>query len=302
MSEEKIERRLPLARQGHRWQRRQEHLAVAAAGQARIADGDGAEILFAADEAADPLLQRQGRFGQLILTESAPSGRLEMLDPCAHQRVIRRGEGQLLDDHQPQRAPLDIHALPEARRAEQHGAAVLAELSEKLLARRLPLHQQAKALVPRTLLPPERGCGRERTMARKEDERAAPGCLDELHRHLHYRRQELRRRRQRHARREIKETLAWIVERTVDLERCAAIETQPAGEGTEVLAERQCRRGEDPGTGVGLDQGLEACRDVERQEAQREAGWPHCRDLERARSLDLADGGDALETLCQLTR
>src|SRR5487761_701385 len=160
-----------------------------------------------------------------------------MLDPSANERVIWRGERQLLDDDEPQSAALHVDALPEAGRAEQHGAAVLAELPQEPLARSLALHQQAIAGVPRGLPPPKRSRRRERAMAGEEDERTAAGCLDELAPDLHHRRQELRRCRQRHLRREIKETLARIIERTVDLQRGAAVEPQATGERTEVLAQ-----------------------------------------------------------------
>src|SRR6185503_171289 len=92
VAEEKVERRLPLTRHGHRRQRRQENLAVAAARQSRIADCYGAEVLLAANETAHPLLQRQGGLRQLVLPKRAPACRLEVLDPRAHQRIVRRGE------------------------------------------------------------------------------------------------------------------------------------------------------------------------------------------------------------------
>ena len=58
------------------------------------------------------------------------------------QRIVRRGERQLLDDHQPQRLPLHVHAFPETRGAQQHRIAGVAKNAQQLFARRLALHQQ----------------------------------------------------------------------------------------------------------------------------------------------------------------
>ena len=129
---------------GH-WHWRQagaKHPSVGFVDEPRIADHDHAAIRLAADQAADALLERQRRLGQLVLAEGVAAGRFQVLDARARQRVVRRGERQLFDDHQAQRIALDVHALPEARGAEQHGIARLAKTAQQLLARRLALHQQ----------------------------------------------------------------------------------------------------------------------------------------------------------------
>ena len=57
-------------------------------------------------------------------------------------RVVGRREGQFVDDHAGQRLTTHVHALPEARGAEQHGARCRGEAAQQLRPRRLALDQQ----------------------------------------------------------------------------------------------------------------------------------------------------------------
>jgi hypothetical protein len=89
MPREEGQRLLPVPRHGHRGQRPEKHLAVPTPDQPRVADRDRTEILLAADKAPYSLLERESRLGKLIVAERVFSRRFEMLDPRAHQWVIR---------------------------------------------------------------------------------------------------------------------------------------------------------------------------------------------------------------------
>ncbi len=99
-------------------------------------------ILFAPDQATHPLLQRKRRLGQLVVAKRIAARRFEVRDARLHQRVLGRGERQLLDDDESQRFALHVDPLPEARRAEEHRIAQFAKLPQQLLARRAALHEQ----------------------------------------------------------------------------------------------------------------------------------------------------------------
>ena len=107
-----------------------------------------------------------------------------MLDARLGQRIVGRGERQLLDDHQPQRVALDVHALPEAGGAEQHGVARFAETAQQLFARRLALHQQRKVAELGPAVAQQLRRALQRAMAGEQHEGAAGGRLDERHRHV----------------------------------------------------------------------------------------------------------------------
>ena len=97
------------------------------------------------------------------------------------QRVVRRGERQLLDDDQAQRVAFDVHAFPEARGAEQHRVAGLAETAQQLFARRLALHQQRKVADLGPALAQQLRRALQRAMAGEQHERAAGRRLDQRH-------------------------------------------------------------------------------------------------------------------------
>ena len=52
--------------------------------------------------------------------------------PGAHQRVVRPGERDAVDDHQLAGLARDVEALPQAQRAEEAGVGVADELSRQL--------------------------------------------------------------------------------------------------------------------------------------------------------------------------
>ena len=84
-----------LARHAHRRQRGRETPCRSCFPQPRVADHDRAEILFAADQTADALLQGERRLRQLVVAKGTAALRLQMLDARPNQRILRRGEGQL---------------------------------------------------------------------------------------------------------------------------------------------------------------------------------------------------------------
>jgi len=127
---------IPVMSHAHGRQRREEYPAITTASHTRIADHDDPIIVFTADESSGALLQRQRRFRQLVIAERVATACREVLDPRAHQGIVRRGKRELLDDDQAQRFALYINAFPEARRAEQHSVAVGAKLLQQPLTRR----------------------------------------------------------------------------------------------------------------------------------------------------------------------
>src|SRR6202165_6149992 len=124
---------LGILRHGHRGQGSEKYPAIAAPEHARIADDHYAVVVLAANQASRPLLERQCRFRKLVVTKRVAAAGAEMLDARAHQRIVWRGERQLLDDHQAQRLALHVHALPDARRAEPHAVALGAEFLQQAL-------------------------------------------------------------------------------------------------------------------------------------------------------------------------
>src|ERR1700722_957070 len=87
-------------RGGHRRQAGAKHAAVAALADARIADHHHAAILFAANQSPHSLLERQYCLGQLVVAECIGALCGQILDAGTHHRILRRGEWQLVDDHQ----------------------------------------------------------------------------------------------------------------------------------------------------------------------------------------------------------
>ena len=94
------------------------HFSITLPHHSRIADDDGTVIVFAADEAANTLFERECGLGELIVAKRIAASGLQVFDARADQRIVGRSEWQLLDDDQAQCLALDINALPETRGAQ----------------------------------------------------------------------------------------------------------------------------------------------------------------------------------------
>src|SRR5690606_12843218 len=119
----------------------QEHAAVAARAQPRVADDDEPAVVEVADQPADALLQREDGLRNLKLRKRIAARAADRLDARMHERIAGRGERQLVDRDEPERTPAHVDALPEAARAEQHGVAVGAKGVQELAARASTLHE-----------------------------------------------------------------------------------------------------------------------------------------------------------------
>src|SRR5579862_4769794 len=133
---------LVLAGDIHRRQGGDKHSSVPLPHHPWITDHDGTKIVFAADEAPNTLLEREGRLRKLIIPKRIAAGGLQMLDARPDQGIIRRSERQLLDDHQAQGLALHIDTFPETGGAQQDCVAILAKLFQQPLPRRLTLNVQ----------------------------------------------------------------------------------------------------------------------------------------------------------------
>ena len=74
-----------------------------------------------ADQPASTLLERYRRLGDEVVGEGVAPGALELPHACLDERVVRRRERQLVDQHALQRVADHVDALPEALRTDQHG-------------------------------------------------------------------------------------------------------------------------------------------------------------------------------------
>jgi hypothetical protein len=92
---------------------------------------------------------------------------LHALDARRQHRVVRRREGQFVDDDQRQRLAAHIDALPEALAADQDGVAQPAKAFQQFVLAALALHQQRESRARRV---PVVSCSSScvRRMARSE--------------------------------------------------------------------------------------------------------------------------------------
>src|SRR5580698_2908499 len=125
-----------LDRRPIRRQALQKRLTVALAANARVQQHQDASVFKRANEPAEPLLQREHSRWYLIVEEWLASGLFDCLHARLHHRIVRHGEGQPVDDDATERFTLHVHALPEARRPQEHGIGSDAELIEQGLTRR----------------------------------------------------------------------------------------------------------------------------------------------------------------------
>ena len=114
---------------------------------------------------------------------------------------------------------LDVDALPEARRAEQHAVAIGAKFLEQSLARRLALDEQPERLFVLPARAQQRGALRQRPVTGEQHEGAATGATDERLGGVDDRRHITRRRRVGQSLRQQQQALPLVIERAVDAQR-----------------------------------------------------------------------------------
>src|SRR5712691_5053111 len=97
-------------------QRLQEYLSIPLGGEPWIAEHDDSEIVEIADQAAYALFQGQHGLRQLILGKGISSAPADALEPRLEQRIVGRGERQLIDGHDRKRLTFHVDAFPKASR------------------------------------------------------------------------------------------------------------------------------------------------------------------------------------------
>ena len=85
---------------------------------------------------------RQDGQRHLVVVERVAAVGDDRLDARRGDRIARRGERQLVDDHAAQLLADHVHALPERRGRQQHGVRRGAELIQQHAPRRRALHEQ----------------------------------------------------------------------------------------------------------------------------------------------------------------
>src|SRR6266852_3489275 len=119
------------ADESRRWRQHVEkRLAIVASKDPVVEDDHGAAVTGPADEAAESLLQTQGRLGQGELRERVANA----LRTGGVHRIGGNREGEADHDHTAQALPGNVDPLPEARRPEQERALGLLEGLEQLPA------------------------------------------------------------------------------------------------------------------------------------------------------------------------
>ncbi len=104
-----------------------------------VEDGQDAAIGAMADEPPESLQHREDRQRHLVVLEGVAALGVDRLDARGRNRIARRGERQLVDDHAAQLFADDIDPLPERRGRKQHRVRRRSELREQCAARRRAL-------------------------------------------------------------------------------------------------------------------------------------------------------------------
>src|SRR5262249_45997739 len=107
----------------------------------RVEDREHAAIGRAADQSAQPLLQRDDRRRHRIAVETVAAVIVYVTLPRADHRVGRHGERKLINDHPRQGLAAHVNSLPETRSGEQDGVRRRAEFVEDARTRAFALHQ-----------------------------------------------------------------------------------------------------------------------------------------------------------------
>src|SRR5690606_23430002 len=116
--------------------------------EARIAQDEHAAVMDIADESTSTLLERDDGIRNLPLDERVETCIAQGGETRIEYRIIRRGEGQFVDDHDTERLAGNIDAFPEACGTEQHAVAGFTKTAEQLVTGRRALHEQGKGQSP----------------------------------------------------------------------------------------------------------------------------------------------------------
>src|SRR5439155_1487597 len=157
----------------------EDHRAVTLRNHAAVQQHDRPHVRAAADQAAESLLELQGRIGDEVVREAVQTARLQLLQPRRRERLRRYLEGQLRENQHPQRAPWYVDALPERVRSKQNPRACLPEASQQVVALPFALHEQGPPAADRAAHRLRRPA--QRRMAREQHEHAAVRCVGQLH-------------------------------------------------------------------------------------------------------------------------
>ena len=244
----------------------QEQFAVAARGQARVAQHQHAAVAGVADQASGALLERDRRCWNLPGEERIGTGFAQCREPRFQHRIVRRGERQLVDDDARKRLTGDVQAFPETGRTEQHAVAGLTEIREQLMARCAALHEQRIRQIAqqlgRLLQGAMRGEQHEGAAARGGNDFARDGD-DALG--------VVRRIRIGQAFGQIGERLRRVVERARQTHFHRIVEAELAREMLEAAGDRQRGRSEDPARQRLFTQGTQRRSEVQRRRMQGES-------------------------------
>ena len=220
-----------------------------------------------ADEAPEPLLERQNRQGHLVVAERIAAPLANGVDSCGGNRVAGRCERQLVDDHAAERFADDIDTLPEARGGEQHGVRRRAELLQQLRARRGTLREDR--VVERHFR--DRQHRPHARVAREQHERASPRALQDLDHFAPGGEGEVLGARIRHLQRQVQDRLP----REIELGRQAHFVRVPDAETIADVVEvpvdgERCRR-QHGGMHPVEQQLSNDCRHIDRRGSQKDA-------------------------------
>ena len=141
-----------------------------------VENGEYAAVTTVANESAETLLQGQDRERHLVLEEGVASTSGNGLDSRSRDWVGGRCEGQFVDDHTAECFASDVHALPETRRAEEHGMCRRTKFPKQRRAWSGTLDKQGVAQVRFH----DSFDFAQGGVARKEYEGPAPGALQDL--------------------------------------------------------------------------------------------------------------------------
>jgi len=224
-------------------QRRDEPPPIPPRTKPRVEHGEQSSVVPVTNETPESLLQRQDRERNLILAERIATTVTDGVDPGGGDRIGRRGEWQLVDDHAAQRFADHVHALPEAGGCKQDRMWRLAKPLQQLGPGRGALREDR--IIERHLGDPQHVA--HRRVAREEHECAASRPLQDFHDLASRRHREIQRARIRHARRQVHKGLAREIElrRKADFRRVP--DPQPLPDVLERAVDGECRGRQDRG-------------------------------------------------------
>ena len=117
-------------------------MAIVFLGEARVGEYQHAVVARVADEAAYALFEGDDGLRQGVVDEGRQAFVGEQAVAGAGDGVVRRGEGQFVDDDADEAVAAHVHAFPEAGGGEQYRAFVAAEVGEQRVFARTTLDEQ----------------------------------------------------------------------------------------------------------------------------------------------------------------